>query len=99
LACISENVRLACQIFPQAELSITVLVESGLALEQSIHSVGVQRHGEYVVAMFVDMRGSTSLGERVMVYEVVYLLNQFFVELSESLSEKMATMLNLLEMA
>jgi adenylate cyclase len=82
-----ENVRLACQIFPQSDLSITALVESGLDLDQSMHSGGVQGHEEYVVAMFVDMRGSTSLGERVMAYDVVYVLNQFFIELSESLSD------------
>ncbi|MFT5506426.1 MAG: adenylate cyclase [Gammaproteobacteria bacterium] len=82
-----ENVRLACQLFPQSNLSITALVEPGLALEQSLHSGGVQGHEEYVVAMFVDMRGSTSLGERVMAYDVVYVLNQFFIELSESLSD------------
>jgi adenylate cyclase len=36
--------------------------------------------------MFVDMRGSTNLGERVLAYDVVFILNRFFTELSEALA-------------
>ena len=40
------------------------------SLTASLHSGGVQGHEEYVVAMFVDMRASTGLGERVLAYDV-----------------------------
>jgi adenylate cyclase len=36
--------------------------------------------------MFVDMRGSTSLGERVLAYDVVFILNRLFTELSKALT-------------
>ena len=36
--------------------------------------------------MFVDMRGSTNLGERVLAYDVVFILNRFFTELSNALA-------------
>ena len=80
------NVRLACQLYPHADLSITPLVTASQKLDLTLQSGGVQGHEEYVVAMFVDMRGSTDLGERVLAYDVVFILNRFFNELSEALS-------------
>ena len=79
------GIRLACQIHPVADLSITPLVAAGQPLATTLHDGGVQGHEEYVVAMFVDMRGSTSLGERVLAYDVVFILNRFFTELSAAL--------------
>ena len=35
--------------------------------------------------MFVDLRGSTQLGETRLPYDVVFILNQFFAEMSEAL--------------
>ncbi len=79
------DVRLACQLHPNSDLAITPLVQAGQPLATTLHAGGVQGHEEYVVAMFVDMRGSTSLGERVLAYDVVFILNRFFTELSEAL--------------
>lgn len=82
-----EDIRLACQIFPLQNLSITPLVLANHPISGTSHSGGVQGHEEYVVAMFVDMRGSTSLGERVLAYDVVFILNRFFTELSAALAQ------------
>jgi adenylate cyclase len=81
-----DDVRLACQLHPTADLAITPLVLANQPLGSALHSGGVQGHEEYVVAMFVDMRGSTSLGERVLAYDVVFILNRFFTELSDALA-------------
>ena len=43
------------------------------------------RHEQQVVAMFVDLRDSTALGETRLPYDVVFILNQFFAEMSEAL--------------
>lgn len=37
--------------------------------------------------MFVDLRGSTALGERKLPYDVVFVLNRFFEEMSAALAE------------
>ncbi len=79
------DIRLACQLYPSADLAITPLVMPNAPLSSALHSGGVQGHEEYVVAMFVDMRGSTGLGERVLAYDVVFILNRFFTELSAAL--------------
>jgi adenylate cyclase len=81
-----DNVRLACQLYPGSNLTITPLVMPNQTLVSALHSGGVQGHEEYVVAMFVDMRGSTNLGERVLAYDVVFILNRFFTELSDALA-------------
>ena len=81
-----DDVRLACQLYPHSDLSITPLVMANQPLATTLHSGGVEGHEEYVVAMFVDMRGSTSLGERVLAYDVVFILNRLFTELSKALS-------------
>jgi adenylate cyclase len=81
------EIRLACQLHPRADLAITPLVMPNQTLSATLHSGGVQGHEEYVVAMFVDMRGSTNLGERVLAYDVVFILNRFFTELSSALAD------------
>ena len=81
-----KDIRLACQLHPQSDLAITPLVMANQSLSATLHAGGVQGHEEYVVAMFVDMRGSTNLGERVLAYDVVFILNRFFTELSEALA-------------
>jgi len=80
-----KEIRLACQLHPKSDLAITPLVMANQSLGNTLHAGGVQGHEEYVVAMFVDMRGSTNLGERVLAYDVVFILNRFFTELSEAL--------------
>jgi adenylate cyclase len=80
-----SDVRLACQLYPQADLAITPMVMANQPLTSALHGGGVEGHEEYVVAMFVDMRGSTNLGERVLAYDVVFILNRFFTELSLAL--------------
>ena len=80
-----DDVRLACQLYPHSDLTITPLVMANQTLANTLHSGGVQGHEQYVVTMFVDMRDSTSLGERVLAYDVVFILNRLFTELSKAL--------------
>lgn len=82
-----KEIRLACQLHPKSDLAITPLVMANQPLASALHAGGVQGHEEYVVAMFVDMRGSTNLGERVLAYDVVFILNRFFTELSTALGD------------
>ena len=81
----AADLRLACQLYPRGDLAVTPLVMPGQDLGTTLQRGGVHGHEEYVVAMFVDMRGSTNLGERVLAYDVVFILNRFFTELSASL--------------
>jgi adenylate cyclase len=82
----APNVRLACQARPGADVWITPLVPAGADAALARRPGGVQGHEQQVVAMFVDLRGSTALGETRLPYDVVFILNQFFAEMSESLT-------------
>lgn len=79
------NVRLACQIRPQRDITITPLLQPDVAAKDAHLTAGVVGHEQLVACMFADMRGSTSLGEKKMPYDVVFILNHFFVQLAEAL--------------
>ena len=81
----APNVRLACQVRPTADVWITPLVAANADPELARKPGGVQGSERQVVAMFVDLRGSTQLGETRLPYDVVFILNQFFAEMSAAL--------------
>jgi adenylate cyclase len=47
---------------------------------------GMEGAERLVTVMFIDLRGSTTLGEARMPYDVLFILNQFFDEMSKALS-------------
>jgi len=79
-----ENVRLACQTRPSAGCAVTPLVAAARE-----HLVGRGKGGVYgeekdVVVVFIDLRDSTTLAERRLPFDVVFILNQFFSAMSEA---------------
>lgn len=75
----APGVRLACQITPVANLSVVPLLpvhpDAGAASESAdAYHWGVE---ETVAILFVDMRGFTSLSERGLSFDIVYLLNRY----------------------
>jgi adenylate cyclase len=81
----APNVRLACQVRPSADIWVTPLVAAHADPALARRPGGVQGSERQVAAMFVDLRGSTQLGETRLPYDVVFILNQFFAEMSEAL--------------
>ena len=79
------NVRLACQLRPESDMTITPLLQPNVAAADAHLPAGVIGHEQQVACMFVDMRGSTSLGEKKLPYDVVFILNHFFIQLAEAL--------------
>jgi adenylate cyclase len=60
-------------------LDAAALAASGLG--------GVAGRETNVTCMFIDMRGSTKLGETRLPYDVLFILNQFFRSMSDALKE------------
>ena len=79
------NVRLACQLKPNADISITPLLQPTISAADAHLPAGVIGHEQQIACLFVDMRGSTSLGERKLPYDVVFILNHYFIQLAEAL--------------
>ncbi|MFQ5546584.1 MAG: 2Fe-2S iron-sulfur cluster-binding protein, partial [Acidiferrobacterales bacterium] len=81
----APNVRLACQTRPRRDVSITPLLPARADARAAYRPGGVQGHEQQVATMFIDLRGSTKLGEERFPYDVVFILNQFFAEMAASL--------------
>lgn len=77
------SVRLACQIRPQGTIRVAAL----LSPEEPSSSSHRQGDEIMVAILFVDLRGSTKLSEDRLPFDVVFILNQFFAELSGALAE------------
>jgi adenylate cyclase len=79
------GVRLACQARPEANIQVTALLPASARDARS--PGGVSGTERVVTTMFLDLRGSTKLGERKLPYDVLFILNQFFAEMAEALGE------------
>ncbi len=71
-------VRLACQFRPNGDIRVVPLVPPGMAeafvLGRRGHILGEER---FIVAMFLDMRGSTKLAETRLPFDAVFLVRRF----------------------
>ena len=82
-----DNVRLACQLRPYVDLTVQPLVHPSVvatALIEASQEFGDERD---VTIFFVDIRGSTTLAEARLPYDVVFLLNSLFAALAEAIEE------------
>jgi adenylate cyclase len=82
----APNVRLACQTRPLHGVHVTPLLPPDLSAHSKVGG-GVSGEEREVVAMFVDLRGSTKMGELHLPYDVLFILNRFFVEMAEALND------------
>lgn len=77
--------RLACQLRPRTDIAFVPLlppnVGTSRAWERSRTHAAEER---YVVSMFVDMRGSTRLGEQRLPFDTVFVINRFLAAISQA---------------
>jgi adenylate cyclase len=82
-----KDVRLACQLRPDHDLTVVPLVDAagvahaGRAQPATPFGTGQERQ---VVALFCDLRGFTQLSEQKLPYDVVFLLNRYFAIVGEA---------------
>ncbi len=74
----TSGVRLACQFRPDGDVMVAPLLAAGITLDK-MRELDASAFGEerFIVAMFIDMRGSTRLAERRLPYDTVFLINRF----------------------
>ena len=81
----ARGVRLACQICPTADISIMPLLAADASAADGTIPGGLEGSERLITIVFVDLRGSTTLGEAKLPYDVLYILNQFLHEMTEAL--------------
>jgi adenylate cyclase len=80
------EVRLACQLRPLHDLSVMPLLPSdAVAADGRLHG-GLDGRERHVVVMFIDLRGSTTLGEAKMPFDMLFILHRFFQQMTRALS-------------
>jgi adenylate cyclase len=74
------NVRLACQLRPTGDLFVTPLLAPTVRAHAA-HAVPSSRSGGHereIAVLFADLRGFTSIAEKKLPYDVVFILNRYF---------------------
>jgi adenylate cyclase len=80
------SVRLACQLRPRADLSVTPLLPASATAADAMERAEYQRSEERAVAvLFADMRGFTRLAHSRLPYDVVFVLNRYREEMARAI--------------
>jgi adenylate cyclase len=82
------SIRLACQLRPHTDIAVIPVMPPNVGADfvrsrQRVH-VGEEH---FVVSMFVDMRGSTSLSEGRLPFDIVFLINRFVETVSRAITD------------
>ena len=77
--------RLACQIRPVADLSVMPLLPPDVDAAAGRMRGALVGKETLVTVVFVDIRSFTTLGETRLPYDILFILNQFFIEMTEAL--------------
>ncbi len=84
---LADEVRLACQLRPEGNLCVRRLVldETDLMMCSQLDRAVATRTGEAknVTVFFSDIVDFTSISERLSPYDVMYLLNRYFVQVGD----------------
>jgi adenylate cyclase len=75
-----EDVRLACQLRPLADVTVTPV----LALDGSNAPPGRRGVERDIVVLFTDLRRWTGLSERQLPFDLVYVQNQFYAAVGDA---------------
>ena len=81
----TEGTRLACQIHPTGDISIVPLLAADASAADGATRGGLEGSERLITVVFVDIRGSTTLGEAKMPYDVLFILNNFYSEMTKAL--------------
>jgi adenylate cyclase len=80
------GMRLACQVRPTADISVMPLLSADATSADGAVRGGLEGSERPITIMFIDMRDSTTLAEAKMPYDLIYILNQFFDEMTKALA-------------
>lgn len=81
-----EHVRLACRVVPPHDITLTPLLPASAAPSAAGRRMGHEHGAEREIAiLFADLRAFTQLSEDRLPYDVVFLLNRFFLAMGQAI--------------
>src|SRR5262252_1066011 len=81
------NVRLACQLRPTQDLSVTPLVPAGGPAHQGFTQPSyLAGEARSIVVLFADLRSFTGMAEHKLPYDLVFVLNSYFKTAGEAVA-------------
>lgn len=82
------DVRLACQLRPQGDITVAPLLPAGVAASNILADMR-QLHGReaQIAVLFADIRDFTGLSEQRLPYDTVFLLNRYFAAMGRAIEE------------
>ncbi len=87
----SDDMRLACQLRPTGDLRVRRLVldETDLVMSNQLDRSAATRTGDakHVTIFFSDIADFTSLSEMLSPYDVMYMLNRYFVQAGDIIEQ------------
>jgi adenylate cyclase len=81
----TPEIRLACQIRPTADTTIVPLLAADANAVDGTVSGGLEGSERLITVVFVDLRGSTTMTEAKLPFDMLFILNQFFHEMNKAL--------------
>ena len=82
----APNVRLACQLRPTHDVSVTPLLAPNVGPQQGLAKAQSHQGEEQEIAvLFADIRGFTAISETKLPYDVVFILNRYFRSMGEAI--------------
>jgi len=81
----TPGMRLACQIRPTADIAVLPLMPADAGAADGSIRGGLEGRERLVTILFTDLRASTALAEGKLPYDVLFILNQFFYEMTQAL--------------
>lgn len=82
-----DDVRLACQLRPTADLSVVPLLPASATMRDVARQTAIVGHEQDITSVFVDLRGSTKLSEDRLPYDTLYVINRFIADMIAAIEE------------
>ena len=83
---VPPDIRLACQLRPRADVSVTPLLPPNVGPAEGLRAAAAMQGEERTITvLFADLRGFTSLAEAKLPYDVVFVLNRYFRSMGEAI--------------
>ena len=85
---VPPDVRLACQLRPRSDVSVTPLLPPNVGPREGLRAAAAMQGVERTITvLFADIRGFTGLAEAKLPYDVVFVLNRYFRSMGEAIEQ------------